>query len=70
MQGTVGSIIYPSVRSKVRGFNIALKAGNVDDFLICKRVGTFTISHNGRDLLIAFDNPLSSVKEDGSFMLG
>ncbi len=70
MRGTVEGIIYPSVRSKVRGFNIALKAENMEDFIKCERVSTFTISHNGRDLLIAFDNPLSFVSEDGSFMLG
>ncbi len=70
MQGKVKSIIYPSVRSKVRGFNIALQAENMDEFIKCERVSTFTIRFEEEDILIAFDNPLSLVSEDGSFMLG
>lgn len=63
----VPSILYPSVRTKDNGYNLAISPLGVKKYLKLKRVETFTAYHKNGKFLLDKENIITFINPDGTF---
>lgn len=69
LQGKCEAIIYPSVRSRDKGINIAITPRFVNKYLKPVEVATFILRFDGEYLRVEDDSEIAKINDEGTFKL-